>query len=158
MSFQMQDGSLEWHKKRRAAKTTSHFIGNQIEDYKSSQKWNNSTRLGNSPVFFFLLKTTTLVFFPSLTTKELIPLFSRPRLVVFGILLGSGCTTDAFVPFQHVRLPQTARAGSGVSLAGVRGRGGTNTLGLGGGGTTTETHTGENQQGCFGLAKQAGWH
>lgn len=48
----MQNGSLEWHRKRRAAKITSHFIRNQIEDYKSSQKWNYSTRLDISSGFF----------------------------------------------------------------------------------------------------------
>lgn len=64
----MQNGSLEWHKKRRAAKTTSHFIRNQIEDYKSSQKWNNSTHLGKSPVFFlfFSLKDGYFGFFVSM--------------------------------------------------------------------------------------------
>lgn len=50
MSFQMQSGSLEWHQKRRAAKITSYFIRNQIEDYKAVKKWNNSTSLDSSPV------------------------------------------------------------------------------------------------------------
>lgn len=92
--------------KRDELQKQRHFRRNQIEDYKSSQKRNHSTRQGNSPVFlfFFFFKDDCFGFvcfytvLSCYTTKELIPLPSRPQFAVFRILLGSAFTADGLFP------------------------------------------------------------
>lgn len=153
----MQNGSLEWHKKRRAAKTTSHFIRNQIEDYKRSQERSSSTRLRNSPVF---LKKTTLVFFFFVSTL-CCPATQQRSSFLRTAGLGLSCfalswappspwTAYSHQPFNtcdYLKLP---------SCIGRLARSGTHALGFRG--TDDRGAHGRNRRGCFGLAKQEGWN
>lgn len=136
MSFQMQNGSLEWHKKRQAAKTTSHFLRNQIEDYKSSQKWNKSTRLDNSPVFFFsfyrLLWGFLSLYCAVLLHNKGANSSVQPASVCRvwrspGLRLHRGWLIPTSAAFQHVRLPLNAKLPSWI---GRLARCGTVVLGL----------------------------